>query len=229
MTRKIGIVCGLASEAKIARRATLAGQDATIRVSGASSERAYAAAKELVSIGADVLVSFGVAGGIERDLDPGTVIFGTSVQSPDGTISQVPQELIDRLSQSAPSTEPAAMLGKIVGVDYIVDDPAQKRLLAAQSGALAIDMESHAVAKAAIESRIAFGILRTIADPADRVIPPAAISVVGPNGRIGPYAAAKAVLARPQDLAKLIKLGRDNAAALKSLGRAADIFFSALG
>lgn len=228
MTEKIGIVCGLASEAKIARRASPPGMAVTIRVSGASSHQAYVDAKALAAQSLDVLVSFGVAGGLDDRYRPGTIVFGSSVQAPDGTIVQASEAVAERLSIAASAAGLKTERGKFVGVDYIVNDTAQKRRLAEQTGAIAIDMESHAVAKAAIEDGVSFAILRTIADPADHAIPQAALAMIGPSGRVKPFHAAKAILGRPQDLPKLIQLGRDNNAALRSLRRAAETLFPAL-
>lgn len=228
VTTKIGIVCGLASEAKIARYASPPGTAVTIRVSGASSQQAYLDAKALASTSVDVLVSFGVAGGLDAQYRPGTIVLGSSVQSPDGTIAQASEAVVVRLSNAARAAGLEAACGKFVGVDYVVSDTAQKRRLAEQSGAIAIDMESHAVARAAIEDGVAFAILRTIADPADHAIPQAALAMIGPDGRVKPCHAVKAILGRPQDLPQLVRLGRDNNAALRSLRRAAEALFPAL-
>lgn len=228
MTAKIGIVCGLASEAKIARRAILAEQDITVLVSGASSERAYAAAAELAAEGIEVLVSFGVSGGLSARLEPGAIILGDSVMASNGTIAEAPRALVERLTNTANKGGLEVAKGRVAGVDRIVRQPAQKHILAERSGAIAVDMESHAVAKAAMEHGTAFAILRVIADPASGAIPEAALSMIGPNGRVGPFRAARAILGRPQDLPGLVRLGRQNSAALKSLGRAAEVFFPAL-
>ncbi len=65
---------------------------------------------------------------------------------------------------------------------------AAKATLRAASGALAIDMESAAVAEAAAEAGVPFLVLRVIADPADRAIPPVALHGVAPDGSRRPWA-----------------------------------------
>ena len=229
MTARIGIVCGLASEARIARQAIPSGTTVAIRVSGASSKQAYSDAKSLIATGLDVLVSLGVAGGLDVECKPGTLVIGDTVKGPDGSSVNVSKAIVGSLLDAAHSAGLETRVGGIIGVDCVVSDADQKRRLAKQSGALAIDMESHPVAKAASQAGVAFAIIRTIADPSDRSIPKLALSIIGPNGRVRPFYAAIAIVSRPQEFPQLLRLGRDTNTALKSLRRAAEAFFPAFG
>ena len=101
--------------------------------------------------------------------------------------------------------------------------PAAKALLFASFGALAVDMESGAVAEACVRAGKPFAVLRAIADPAGRGIPALAMRGLGPEGETRPLAVAAGLLRRPGDLPALIRLGRDSQAALAALGVAGSV------
>ena len=77
---RLGIVTGLAAEARIAGCF-----QGIVAVAGASPARASAQASALIDRGIDGLVSFGVAGGLNPALAPGTVVIAGQVLAPDGT------------------------------------------------------------------------------------------------------------------------------------------------
>ena len=71
-----GLICGLQNEA---RCLTAAGIQQRIAISGARTARAGEAARELLSAGAEALVSIGLAGGLDPRLGPGAVIVAERV------------------------------------------------------------------------------------------------------------------------------------------------------
>jgi hypothetical protein len=102
------------------------------------------------------LVSFGIAGALAPDLPVGTVIDATRVVDESGTV----------LWEGAPLGVASARTGTILGASRIVDDPAERARLHAQTGAEAVDMESGPLARS---GRLA-GCLRAISDtPARRL------------------------------------------------------------
>ena len=70
---------------------------------------------------------------------------------------------------------PGAVHAEIVGADAPVAQSSDKRRLHAQTGAMAVDMESHVAARVAATHNIPFAICRTVIDPAHRDLPPAAV------------------------------------------------------
>ncbi len=98
-------------------------------------------------------------------------------------------------------------------------DARAKASLAGQDGAVAADMESHAVATAAAAAGLPFIIVRTIADPHERTVPAWAMKAIGADGKLRPGAVAWGVLSHPGDLANLIALGGDERRALATLRR----------
>jgi hypothetical protein len=111
--------------------------------------------------------------------------------------------------------------GALAGSARLLASPAAKAVLHATSGAHALDMESHLVAAAAAAAGVPFLVVRAIADPVGRALPPLAQSALGPEGEMRPAAVLAGLLRRPQDLAALLRLGRDSARGFASLRRVA--------
>ncbi len=89
------------------------------------------------------------------------------------------------------------------------------------TGAVALDMESYAVARIARDADIPFLAVRAIADPASRTVPEAAMRALGPDGRIHPLKALRALLASPAEIGDFALLARDCRAAFDALRRVA--------
>jgi adenosylhomocysteine nucleosidase len=198
----LGIVCGLKSE-----RAALgqAGRDAFI--SGASADRAEEGARALVREGACALLSIGLAGALDPDLVPGTLLLPSSVHGPKG--ERYPgTPLID--GGQGYNTAP------LFGSDDLIATAEEKKALR-QTGAASVDMESHRVGKVALENGLPFHVVRAIADPAGQALPPAARGAVRPDGSVATARTIIALLRRPQDLPSLMRLGAQASRGLESL------------
>jgi adenosylhomocysteine nucleosidase len=100
------------------------------------------------------LVSFGIAGALSGELPVGTVIDATRVVDESGIV----------LWEGGPLGASPARTGTILGASRIVDDPAERARLHAETGADAVDMESGALARS---GRLA-GCLRAISDTPTR-------------------------------------------------------------
>jgi adenosylhomocysteine nucleosidase len=225
----LGIVTGLGFEADIARAAIGAaassGSDTvTVACHGPGQARAHSAAGSLLDVGATALLSFGVAGGCNPELPSGTVVLSTGVRDiadgGQGELLYTNREWQRRIKFRLLGTvlvEEAMIASAAVPVTGAAD----KRLLHADLNAAAVDMESAAIAHAAIEAGVPFMALRAILDTADTTLPPAALAGLGPDGDPQVSAVIRALCRRPQDLAALIRLGFANAKARRALERAA--------
>ena len=78
-------------------------------------------------------------------------------------------------------------------------------------------MESHAVAAAAARAGVPFIAVRAIADPAERAIPTSALAGLAPDGSTRPIAVVARLALRPWQIAGVIRLAADSAAALAAL------------
>ena len=229
----VGIVCGMVSEVRALGRWADDPRIA-IAVSGARPERAEAEARRLVAEGCRVLISWGVAGGLDPALVPGELVFPAVVVAEDGGSWPASQTVIARLDRAIQTAEmprsSRGMTGKgaILGLDRMVLTVAEKAALFERSGAVAIDMESHRVALVAAAAGLPFLAVRAIGDPAGRALPALAARALGEDGRprIGPVVAG--LLRRPGDLGALLRVRRDTAAALASLAGIAEALIAAM-
>jgi hopanoid-associated phosphorylase len=150
------------------------------------------------------IISFGVAGGLAEQLRPGDWVVASEIAEAQGsrpTDAMWSQKLLHAID--------GAHHAPVIGVDTPIADPAKKRELHRASGAAAVDMESHIVARLAAAHGLAFTALRVIVDPAHRAIPQAALKGMG----TGPHADGAAVMrdlfARPSQLALLLRISLD--------------------
>ena len=115
---------------------------------------------------------------------------------------------------------PDAQVGTIIGGNAIISSTAEKAALFAQTGAIAVDMESHIAARVAARHGLPFAILRTISDTADHALPPAALVGMKPDGGMALGAVLASLARDPRQLPALIRTGRDAGAAFAALRRA---------
>jgi adenosylhomocysteine nucleosidase len=202
----LGIVVGLAAEARVAR--PLGWPTA---VGGGTYAGALLAAERLVRSGVRALVSFGVAGGLDPALRPGTLVVPHEVLA-DG--QRVPTD--PTLGRRLGGASAIVMLGH----DRIVASAAAKIALFRSTQAGAVDLESGAVALVAARHRIPFAVLRAICDPAERDLPPAALIAPDRNGAIALARVIGSIFTRPKQLPALPALAADAMAARRALREA---------
>jgi adenosylhomocysteine nucleosidase len=107
--------------------------------------------------------------------------------------------------------------GGLAGVEKVIAASALKAALHLETGAAAVDMESHIAAAYAAEAGLPFAALRVISDPASRALPALALSAIKPNGDIDLRKILRAVARNPLTLRALVSTGIDFNRALKSL------------
>ncbi len=200
--KPVGIVVGLAAEAKIA--GLFGGR---IGIGGGTAAGAGRAASALVPH-VSALISFGLAGGLDPVLPSGALLVPATVLADDGRWDADPI-LTARLGGPTP--------GLLFGDGAILATTGAKADLHARTGAVAVDLESAAVARIAARHGMPFAVLRAVCDPAGRDLPRAALAALDGQGRIGALRVVAAILARPGDIPGLIALGRDAARARLAL------------
>jgi adenosylhomocysteine nucleosidase len=105
-------------------------------------------------------------------------------------------------------------------METVVSDPDDKSALAVSSGAIAVDMESAAIARVATEAGLPFVVLRVVADDAADALPDKVESLVTDDGRTRLRGLLNFVLA-PAEFARLIRLAQRSQRARKVLQRVA--------
>jgi adenosylhomocysteine nucleosidase len=192
------VFVGMPFEAKIA-----AGPGAVV-FSRESRHELTAAAENAERRGYRGIISFGVAGGLASDLRPGDWVVASSIVDSQNSC------LTDRAwSNKLFDLIGGARYAPIVGVDDPIAKPTTKRELHRTTGAAAVDMESHVVARLAAAHRLAFAAARVIVDPADRAIPPAALVGMNADGRTNVPAILRELIARPSQLSRLARIAID--------------------
>jgi adenosylhomocysteine nucleosidase len=150
------------------------------------------------------IISFGVAGGLASNLRTGDWVVASHVLE-----SQVTRSTDAAWSNSLLEVIAGASYAPILGVDAPVAEPTMKRDLHRATGAAAVDMESHVVARLAAAHGLAFAAMRVIVDPADRAIPPAAVLGMGRDGGADIWAVVRNLIAHPSQLSLLARVAAD--------------------
>lgn len=155
---------------------------AVLRQSGPGAARAGAAARAAIASGATALLSWGIAGGLEPQMQAGTVVVPKRVALPGGERFAVDAEWQYAL---ASTLRPAFAVrdGDLLSVDEVLHSPQDKARAAAATGSVAADMESAAIAQAAAEAGLPFAALRVVADSLVDSLPPDVGSWIDSTGR----------------------------------------------
>jgi adenosylhomocysteine nucleosidase len=200
---KIGFVVGLKAEAALLR-----GSGFMVGIGGGESAGALQAAEVLAAKGATALISFGLAGGLNPALPPGAILV-PSILIDNETVFQCDTELVTWLGGATTN----AMLA---GTEIVVT-AAQKSALFAASNADAVDLESGAVARVAKAAGLPYAVLRAVADPASRDLPPAALIALNAAGKIRLLPILASLIRNPQQISALIMLAGDASKARTAL------------
>ncbi len=205
---RIAIVVGMKSEARI-----VGGADSIVVVGGGSAAQVEDGLARLhQATPLHGVLSFGVAGGLAPGLRPGDLLAPAAVLS-GSTSYACHQGWTQHLARSASKTNQ----GLLLGVDEPIHAPERKRRLHRQTGAVAVDMESHGAARFAHAQNLPFTVLRAISDPRERAIPSAALAGFKPDGSADAFAVLAALAKSPRQTAALIRTALDARAALNAL------------
>lgn len=156
----------------------------------------------------DRVLLVGFSGALTPDLAVGEVVGGQSVVHVDGRTWQL----------AGPKTQ---RCGPLLCVDDVVDDPAKKSEIGRRFNALAVDMESTAVAEVCQNAQIRLTILRAISDGVDDALPPDLAGLVHPDGRANLMGVITYLVRHPNRLPALLSLGRATRLAGERLAEAA--------
>lgn len=192
-----------------------------VEVAGVGRARAEAASRRLLERGATALVSWGLAGGLDPALAPGSVVVPDEVVETDGTRWRPTDggwrdAMISGIERTA-----TCVAGTLICSSRVVGSVDEKRALRGRWGGVAVDMESAGVAAVAAGAGVPWIAVRAVADAADRALPAAVAGLCDDDGRLRRGAAAALVL-RPRLWPALLAVGRGNAAAARSMRRVAE-------
>lgn len=187
-----------------------------LALSGVGAAAAARAATLLIEEGAGALVSWGCAAALDPRLKPGDLILPNRIIDADGLLLETSSDwrnrLFSRLAGRLSVYQDALAEGTA-----IIATPAEKARIFAETGAIALDMESAAIARAARRIEIPFLAIRTIADPAAMAVPTSVLAAQDETGKVRIPKVLGHALLNPGDLLGLIQLGRHFRAAMKTL------------
>lgn len=189
-------------------RGGFTGPDWDIRVvtveAGTGAERARRATQALMDAHTPAwVISAGFSGALHPDLQLGDIVVANSIVDTSG------QELRVDVKMS-PDPERGWHVGRILMAGDIVRAVSQKRQLAEKHDALAVDMESLAVAQVCQQTGTRFMAVRVISDDLSHDLPPEVMSVFGGSGSLRAGAIAGALWKRPSSMKDMWRL-RENA------------------
>ncbi|GAA4781046.1 phosphorylase [Stakelama sediminis] len=198
------VACGLLREKRLIEGT---GRDIVAVAGGGDGARLAQELHALAVQSPGPIVSSGLAGALNPTLHPGDVII-------DGN-----RRLIEKLLTMLPY----ARRGGVIGRDDAVAAREDKRILWQESGAIAVDMESHVAALVAEERGLPFAAVRVISDTADETLPPAALAGMRPDGGMALGRVLASLARHPAQLPALIRTGRRAGTAFKRLGGVYDV------
>jgi adenosylhomocysteine nucleosidase len=191
-------------------------------IAGMGAKQAQVAAEVLMAENVSALLSWGCAGALHSKLSPGSLIVPKIVIYPEKGVFSVDKDWHNRLltrlaNQLEIFTEP------LVQSTSTLRNRAEKLDFFEQNQAIAVDMESASVAKAAVEADLPFMAIRAIADPFEQNIPPSVIRAISQRGRLQPFHLLANLARRPADLLILNQLRRNFNAARNTLTTVASL------
>lgn len=182
---------------------------------GVGGGAAHAVAAERPSL----VISCGFAGALAPGLATGDVVLASSVCDETGEVATISDRTLRTAEQAFGDASVAVRIGEILCATQVAGTAEAKRALG-RPGRLAVDLESWAVAQAAVRAGIPWLAIRVIIDPVELELPP--FTRVSGHATRGGYvgAALRHALGGPRAALELFDLARRARTASRSLERA---------
>ena len=190
-----------------------------VAYSGAGASNASAAAQLLIAKGATRLMSWGCAGALSQNINSGDLVLANSLLDSYGdlSISQSISSVWHSNTHQQLSKTITVHCGLLVESLDIVSTSTAKQALHQETGALAVDMESVAVAKIALQHAKPYLVIRSIVDPVYLDLPRAISQSLNAQGEVVMRQLLWHIVRNPNEIPALIKLGRHFNAAKNTL------------
>jgi adenosylhomocysteine nucleosidase len=174
--------------------------------SGAGADNARTASELLITQGATRLISWGCAAALSETLKPGDLVLADALIDAELTQLGIDPEWL-RFTKNLLSSHLQVHTGYLAESKSIVATDKDKQHLHTQTGAIALDMESIAIAKVAQQNNLSFLAIRAIADPVNMDLPKAINHSLNNEGDIVLSKLLSFIVLHPAELPGLIKLG----------------------
>ncbi len=156
------------------------------------------------------LLSVGFSGALLKHMQVGNIVMGNEIVDTHG------QKLAIDLHATSDEAR-GLFVGTLLTADEIVRTVVAKTRFHETLGAIAVDMESLAVAQVAREQKTRFMAVRAISDDMSADLPPEVLSVLGGSGAVRVGAAIGALWKRPSSMKDMLKLREHAQKAAKNL------------
>ncbi len=206
----VGIIVAMPTEARALgvsgpfNQIVRLGDNTLSYVCGVGTKNARRAAEQLLAAGVRGVVSWGTAGGLIASLAPGTAVLAETVVCADAAY-EADRDWVARLDKCLAPEMPTNRQ-PIYSGGRLVSGAAEKRRLADETGAVAVDMESGAIAEAAVAAGLPFVCIRVIADPGSFSLPSILGATVDKAGFVSVPLALRALLGRPGEIVPTLRL-----------------------
>lgn len=187
-------------------------------VCGMGAERASAAAGEMIRAGMDVLVSWGTAGAVASDPDPGDLVVPESIVAFDGRVYQTAKHWRSALINKLVDCPCDIYLGQLADSMRVLTTAEDKTEAAtANKTVMAVDMESAAIAEVASKHEKPCIVIRVISDSKGMIIPDIALRISDPYGRVRFGNLFLQLITHPLQIPRLIALARGYGKAARTM------------
>ncbi len=187
-----------------------------VSYSGAGVVNARLAAELLINHGARSLISWGCTAGLVEKLVPGDLLLSQECIAADKSVIQNSSDWLYNVEAKL-SPHVKIVHGRLAESLWLVATTLEKKAVNEVTNAIALDMESVAIAKVAKEYDLPFLIIRAIADPVGMNLPKAISVALNEQGVINLQKLLIYLFTHPAELPGLIKLGLHFNAAQKTL------------
>jgi adenosylhomocysteine nucleosidase len=197
------------------REATILGNGDAVIIGGGDGEALARKLEVELRQGVAGVISFGLCGALDPALKVGDLVVGEAVADTE-TVFEADAAWVARIAAALPGCVP----GRFARAEQPVATAAEKAALRAQTAAIAVDLESYAVARLARWFGAPFAVVRAVSDAADRALPHAAKVGLGADGRpaIGPVLAS--LRSNPWQIGALIRTALEAEDGFHALERA---------
>jgi len=200
-------------------RGPAGGFDMWLVQTGMGQERAAAAVAALREMGPfNLFLSTGCAGALAPELGPGDLAVATTViGTPSGERFETDATTRARVRTAAERVAVRTTVGPLLCSGTVLGTAVAKQTAAAETGAVAVEMEGAAIGAGAQQMGVPFAAVRAILDTASTELDTSAGFVDPQTGGVRPLPLLRYVARRPSRLPYLMGLQRMTVAAQRSL------------
>ena len=224
----IGIISALSSEGRCltgdaipVNEPVQINEHAIAIICGMGEDNARTAIQTLLKQNVSALVSWGTAGALTENIQSGDLLLADSIVASDGNKYSFDTEWNKRIANELCNTSLKIYLGMIAHTQQVLATTEDKKKLHGETHALAVDMESLAIAQIANQEKLPCVSIRAIVDEASQCIPEAILRNTDIFGRPALFRLFSSLIRNPGLIAELIRLGSGMKAATTTLNTVA--------